>query len=440
MRKLFFIEDSLTNKISYYHLLLLLASLPFDYFYSHLIVISFTVHTLINFKKGAVKPLFVSRTFLLQSVFLITLIGTVFTSYKNQAFDQLGRQIVIFIFPVLFCINPLDIKKYRPQLLLGFALICTLTICYLYADALRLIRYYHLPLKTLFSRAFTNHNFSDPIGMHATFFSFQVGIALVFLLSSIIKEKQTLPKLFYTICCTVLVAGLIQLSSKSILAVMFLAINFALPFLLLTGRKRLVFLTTGVVISLIAISVLFRSDAFKERFYRSLTEDLSPKPADDVTDSRRARWGVVMQLIKQAPVTGHGEGSELPLLHDSFYQHKLYNSFLNNLNSHNQYLSFLLKSGIGALLIYLLTLAYGFKISYQNKDLLFFTFMLLIAVVSLSENVFDVDKGTMFYGLFYSFFIFSTTNKKEMQQPVFKPNKKEIYFTTRATDRVISPC
>jgi len=340
----------------------------------------------------------------------------------------------------LFCINPLDIKNYRPQLLLGFALICTLTIGYLYADALRLIRHYHLPLNTLFSRAFTNHNFSDPIGMHATFFSLQVGIALVYLLTVIIKEKKTLPRLFYAFCCLVLAAGLIQLSSKSILAVMFLAINFALPFFLFNGRKRLVFLTTSVVVSLVAISVLFRSDTFKERFYRSLTEDLSQKPTDDVTDSRRARWGVVIQLIKQAPVTGHGEGSELPLLHESFYQHRLYNSFLDNLNSHNQYLSFMLKSGIGALLIYLLTLAYGFKVSYQNKDLLFFTFMLLIAVVSLSENVFDVDKGTMFYGFFYSFFMFSTSNKKVIQQPVFKQNKKEIYFTTRATDRIVSPC
>jgi hypothetical protein len=45
-------------------------------------------------------------------------------------------------------------------------------------------------------------------------------------------------------------------------------------------------------------------------------------------------------------------------------------------------------------------------ITSVKRDVIFLTFMLLIAVVSLSENIFDVDKGTMFYGLFYSFFIF----------------------------------
>ena len=45
------IKDNLINKISYYHLLAFLLMLPFDQFYSELILISLIVHTLINISK-----------------------------------------------------------------------------------------------------------------------------------------------------------------------------------------------------------------------------------------------------------------------------------------------------------------------------------------------------------------------------------------------------
>ena len=58
------------------------------------------------------------------------------------------------------------------------------------------------------------------------------------------------------------------------------------------------------------------------------------------------------------------------------------------------------------LLIYLATLIAGFRMALKRKDLLFFTFMLLITIVSASENVLDVDKGIIFYAFFFSFLCF----------------------------------
>ncbi len=423
MRKLLLINDTLANKISFYHVLLLLISLPFDYYYSHVILASFAIHTLIHFKKSEVKPILTRNTFLLQSVFLVTLIGTTYTHYKSEAFNDMGRQIVIFIFPILFCINPLNIKKYRQQLLVVFALYCTATVAYLFANALHVIHYYHYPVKVLFSHAFTNHSFSDPIGMHATFFSMQVGIALICLLSVLVKPGSTTVRLFYFFCCLMLIAGLIQLSSKSVVAVMFVAVNFVLPFYMLTGKRRIIFLSTGIAISLLTVIILAQSATFKERYFNSFSKDMTERSGAETIDSRITRWGVVLQLIHQSPVVGYGSGSEIPLLKDAFFKNKLYDSYLNGLNSHNQYLSFWLKSGIGGLLIYLITLGYSFKIAFKTRDVVFITFMLLIAVVSLSENIFDVDKGTMFYGLLYSFLVFS---KQRIAAPAKEFKQKNI--------------
>jgi len=407
MRKLLFIDDTLTNQISFYHLLFLLVSLPFDYFFSHIILISFTLHTLIHLKKSEIKPIVTWRTFMLQSAFLVTVAATIYSHYKTEAFNDMGRQIVILIIPILFCLNPLDFKKYREQLLTAFALCCTATILFLYAHAVYVIRYLHYPLKLIFSHAFTNHNFSEPIGMHATFFSLQIGIALISLLAGILKPATTLTRFFFSLCCLILIAGLIQLSSKCVVAIMFIITTFILPFYALNGRKRMLFIAGGFTASLLLTAILFESTTFKERYFGSFSKDLSAKRGPEVTDSRITRWSVVMQVIKQSPITGYGSGSEVPMLKDAFFKNKLYDSYLHGLNAHNQYLSFLFKSGIGGLLIYLVTLAFGFNIAFKTGDIIFITFMLLVGLVSLTENILDVDKGTMFYGLFYPLFIYS---------------------------------
>jgi O-antigen ligase len=160
-------------------------------------------------------------------------------------------------------------------------------------------------------------------------------------------------------------------------------------------------------LSVLVVIGILSSGTLKDRYINELRIDLSKSPIGQTTDSRLARWSVVIELIGKARVIGYGAGSEIGLLQEGFFNNKLYNSYLNRLNAHSQYLSFLLKSGIIGLFIYIATLAFGFNISFRQKDLLFFTFMALIAIISLSENLLDVDKGISFYAFFFAFFIFS---------------------------------
>jgi O-antigen ligase len=407
MKELLPVNDSLTNKISFYHLLFLLASLPFDRFYSHVILISFAVHTLINFDKKLIRPLFNMRALILVSVFLVTVLSTIYSINKQEAFNEWGKQITILLFPIIFCFNPLDIKKYINPLLLGFSMVCTATVTYLYFDAFHTIRHYQLPLNYIFSSAFVNHNFSEPIDMHATFLSMQLAIALVYLIAVILKERLLYYKLFYIVCAFILLAGLIQLCSKSVYFCVFVLINIVVPYFLLGGAKRWRFMAITAFISIVSLTGIFRSNIFKERYITDFRADLTKATPGEVIDSRWARWVAVTELIVKSPVIGYGAGSEVGLLQGKFFEKKFYNSFLHRLNAHSEYLSFLIKSGTWGLLIYLTTLFTGFKISIKRNDLLFFTFMLLVAVVSFSENLLDVDKGLFFYAFFFSLFMFS---------------------------------
>ncbi|WP_428330849.1 O-antigen ligase family protein [Mucilaginibacter sp.] len=418
MNALFSIKDNLANQISYYHLLLLMASLPFDRFYSHLILISLALHTLIQLNKKDLKYLFTWRTLVLQSVFYITVLSTIYTLNKAEAFNEWGERIAILIIPVIFCLNPLDLKKYRSPLLHSFALVCTVTVIYLYADALLTIRHYQLPYNALFSSAFTNHNFSEPIDMHATFFSMQLAISLIFLLSMLIKETRFYYRVFHLVCACILTAGIMQLSSKSIFITLVLIINMAIPYFLLQGKRRWILAGVTVSFSVLLIAAIFLSGTLHERYIIEFKSDLTKAQPGETLDPRLERWGIAVELIRKSPVIGYGAGSEVGLLQDSFFNKKLYSSYLHKLNSHNQYLSFLIKSGAIGLLIYITTLVFGFKISIQQRDLLFFTFMSIITLVSLSENILDVDKGVFFYAFFFSFFVFSNLPAKLVSIPV----------------------
>ena len=407
--------------------MLLMASLPFDRFYSHLILISYGIHTLIHLKPSVVKPLFKWRTIILQSVFFITVLSTFYSINPHEGFNDWGKQIPIFLFPIFFCLNPLDIKKYRPQLLLSFALICTGTVIYLYADALITIRHYQLPVSAILSGAFINHNFAEPIDMHATFFSMQLVIALIYMISILIKEKNRYTRVFYLLCSIVLTAGLVQLSSKSVLVVLLIVINIAVPYFIFKSSKRWKYVLLSASLSIVLISGILYSGAFRERFLNEFQIDISKATINETSDGRLARWQVVTELINKKPITGYGTGCEMELLQDAFYKHKLYNSYLSKLNAHNEYLSVLLNSGIIGFLIYVATLIWGINIAFKQKDLLFFTFILLMAIVSLSENVLDVDKGIFFYAFFFAFFSFSN----ELLFTVKTTNAKHNLTTTQ---------
>jgi O-antigen ligase len=413
MERLLLKQGTTTDKISYYHLLAFLASLPFDFFYSHLILISFCLHTLIQLNRKDIKPVFTLSNLALQSVFFVTMLSTIYSINRPQAFNEWGKDITILLFPVLFCLTSFDVKRYRDQLLFGFAVVCAAVIGFLYLDALRNIRYYGLPVSYLFSSAFTNHNFTLPIDIHATFFSLQVAIALVFMLSMILKEQNKNWRLFEIFCGLVLLAGLVQLSSKSVFVPTIMLIILAVPIFLLRDKKRVRFITVAASISIIALIGMFAIKSMRSRYVSALSYDLALTAHNQRFDSRLDRWRSAFGLIEKSPVIGYGAGTELGLLHEDFYARRYYNSFVNHLNAHNQYLSFWLKSGIGGLLIYIATLAFGFKQALKNKDLLFFSFIVLITAVSFAENLLDVDKGIIFYAFFFSFFFYSEQQKEK---------------------------
>src|SRR5450631_4410772 len=104
MKKLFYIKDSIENKISYFHLFFFLAALPFDRVYSTIILISFLVHTLIFLRLEALKK--INKTTLIpQLIFFVTIISATYSPSISNSLNSISKQLAIFLFPILFTIT-----------------------------------------------------------------------------------------------------------------------------------------------------------------------------------------------------------------------------------------------------------------------------------------------------------------------------------------------
>ncbi len=414
MKALFIIKDSMANRISYYHLLCFLVSLPFDFFYSQLVLISFALHTVIHLKKERLRLLLDRSTLIPASLYLLGLVSIIYSSDKAEGVNIAGRQTALLFIPVLFALNELDILKYRLQLLKIFAFTITAVVIYLYADAIHTISYFHLPLSALFTTAFINHNFSLPIELHATYLAMYAAFALFILLYAGLRESSISKKIFFIACILILFAGIVQLTSRAVFAGILFIIPVGVSFFLLAGKKRAIFLSFSGLIALSTFLVITKVNAFKVRYVSELKNDLTQVAINnEILEPRVARWELAFDLIKKAPVIGYGKGADKALLQQKYFQHKLYISYLSAFNVHSQYLSFLLMAGAVGLLLYLFVLYYGCFVAVAKNDFLFFSFLALIAIVSISENVLDVNKGIFFYSFFLSFFL--TANRHSIK-------------------------
>jgi len=408
MTKWFIINDSTENKISYYHLACFLVLLPFDFFYSQLVVISFALHTIIHLKKERLALLAIKETVMPVVVFLLFFISILYSSDKTEGFSVSGRQSAIFFMPVLLALNPLNLSQYKLHLLKIFSLTCVVVVLYLYADALHTLHYFHLPYASLFSSGFINHNFSLPINLHATYLSMYIALAISVFVFSVSRTTITGHKVLYGLGLLILAAGLLQLTSRAVVIAMLLIIAAGSFLFFFKGKMKF---AAGIFTLVTATTVLYiisGNSAFKQRYITEFKNDVADVAVtDEMLEPRIVRWGLSVDIIKQAPFFGHGNGAEKKLLKEKYFQNKLYISYLKEFNAHSQYLDFLICTGVAGLTYYLVILGMGFFYALRKKDFLFFSFLTLIAVVSVSENILTVNKGIFFYSFFLSFFLIS---------------------------------
>lgn len=373
--------------------------LPFDKFYTTLILYLLIITTLLDLNNLRIKQI-PKQFWIFQIVFLLSVTGYFYSQNKAEAASLIERQLVIFIFPLLIPLS-IHITKERIRVLLTtLSISCTLVVIGLFTYCVYVILQLKLPIHHLLSEDFFNHNFSNPIGIHASYLSVYLSLSLIFLIT-LLSTKKTIKNVIVGFTLFILIVGLLFLAARSILiyTIIITAVIYPVFYVKQKGKYLLYF---SVIIGL---SFLFiaKNQFLNSRFSKDLMEDINFKSSynnQEVIEPRSERWKLGIQLIKNAPIIGHGTGDERDFLREKYKEKGYVISYIERYNVHNQFLSILIKHGILGFGIFLFAFGYYIQLAIKSKNYIYISFLFGICFFFLTENVLDTNKGIFFFAFF----------------------------------------
>lgn len=392
-------ESSKLEQIRFISLNIFAFLLPFDKFYTTLILYVIIVITLIDFKWEKLKK--IPRHFwLFQFVFLLSVSGYFYSSQKAVAGSLIERQLILFILPLLIPLAITITRERIRQLLITLSISSVMTVIGLFMYAFFTLYQLHLPLSDLFTDNFFNHKFSSPINIHASYLSLYLSFSAIFLIT-LLSQSSKLQKVLIAVCILTLSVGLLFLAARSILIYTLIVIAFVYPFFYVKNKIR--FIVSLALVLLTSTVFIMTNKSMKDRFTTSIAEDVNFNSEElnlKVVEPRSGRWLAGLDVASKSLLIGHGTGDELIHLKEKYKEKGYVISYIDNYNVHSQYLSVLIKHGILGLLIFLFVFAYYFYLAIKSEDYIYITFLFGICFFFLTENVLDANKGIFYFAFF----------------------------------------
>jgi hypothetical protein len=337
---------------------------------------------------------------------------------------ELEKKFSLLLFPLILSTSQSPTQHRFHILLKGFILSCSvaIVICLVYAS----IQY----LKSGSTLHFFYHQLGSAIGIHAIYFAMYLLFAIFILIYFILQDWEsfsTLKRLLIISWLSLLLLFIVLLASKTILISVFLFINTFAIFHFSTLRRPIIGLSILLIINLSLFLLITQFKPVSERFNDSIHSELSFINKDTYSpitpftgiSIRLAIWNFTINILieRHAWWLGVGTGGGQQLLDDTYRRKNMYQGVEGTndrgylgYNNHNQYFETLLElGGIGLiyLFVYFFLPAY---MSLSNKNLLHIAFLMLFATSCLTESMLCTQKGTVFFALFQSLFLFQSRN------------------------------
>lgn len=376
--------------------------LPFERFYSTLMLFVIVFISLFDIKNLFYKQL-TYKTIIFQSIWILTVIGYLFSDDKQAASNLIEKQSALFIFPILLPLiipfTKYTVKIISTSLVLGVITALIVLFGYLIAD--------YILIDDFQITDHFNHNFSSPISIHATYLSLMVNLSIVVLLYFIEKSNH---KLNYILPLIFLLAGIVFLASRNVTISTFLIL---LIYLFMIIKNKLIYF---LIVSLSTLTIYFiinTNSYLQDRFSSKLLNDVSIAKYEDkihTLEPRSERWKLGWQVFKNSPIYGNGSGDEVSELKKKYVENKMFISYIENFNIHNQYLSILIKHGVIGFILFIGSLIYYVYLGLKSKNKVYLIFLAVIFISSMTENIFDMNKGIFYFAFFNTLFGYYSLN------------------------------
>lgn len=355
-------------------------------------------------RKKVVKPN-IKAVLLLSLPFIILLIGSINTSNHDQLLTELTKSIPFLILPIILYSAPskLSLKQFKNVLkaFVGGNIIICIGLCGVIVYKLLLNGFSRETLWSL-----THQSLSAYVSLNAIYLSLFIAISLIIMVYFFLEKRGNRTKkqkMVFASITSLLVIILVFLSSRTILFSCALIISIMVFRYYLETEKFLKallrFIIVGAVISMIA---LFINPVLKWRLESVVgTQDTNFTVGREEGVKMRSRlWNSSLEVFSDNWLFGTGSGDFNDELIKVYKKHKYRVQYRFEINSHNQYLSYLVSNGIIGLSLFLVYMFYPIWMYFKNKRWLPFFIAILFLLSYVTESYLYTNKGVVIIAFF----------------------------------------
>lgn len=360
-------------------------------------------------------------------LFLIQLVGLLYSDSITTGWFTLEKKIFFLLVPVALATTKIKLSEQEIKLIFySFLASCFIgsLLCILHAwDQTHIIMAGKVPINRYFSTSayhdlhpfdsekwliFSYVSLSEGINIHPTYFSLYLGFCIIFLLHQLHRVRSGIIKTGIWVLTLYFALFVIFLASR--IVILGLSIIFILVLIRsLIDKQRSIALVV-IVIAFLFSFLLFINPVSR---YRSLQEinfrtfEIQPDNIyKNAAQIRVSLWWLALKSLRQENVAwGTGSGDVEKTMKQTSSRYNITN-ILNSFDPHNQYLYTLLGNGIIGFLLLILFLGLPVHFAWLQKDYLLLGFSFLFSLLCFTETALELQKGIVFYTLFFSLLAF----------------------------------
>lgn len=364
----------------FWDVLLVTATLPWPILTSNIAIIAMCLNQIWKiarvkekFNFSPVVPLISFGTLLVLSIS-----GLALSEDTNSGVYEAEKQIAFLVFPLL-------LPRINARILHALLLLFSISFVSRLLISLYSIEY-NLTVTDLYTK----------LPLHYPYFGIYATIPGLYFLWCFFNRPGKVSSLLLFLSFT----GLTLISSGRN-AISFFAISVGILILiaLRTYTLRILFLLLYCVALYFGQAYLGRFSNFSDALS---VKELSWQCSIEALDTRE-KW-----------LLGVGTGNAQDALQTCYCNHQSWFCDVRY-DSHNQYLTFLLTNGLGSLIAFLLLIGSCLYIAIRTRSTMLFLVALSLAISSISESVFLMNKGIVFYTFWICLLLKQVPDSKEIQ-------------------------
>ncbi|MBR9920070.1 MAG: O-antigen ligase family protein [Bacteroidetes bacterium] len=341
------------------------------------------------------------RMYPLIGLFLIYMLGISWSDFQAVGWREVETKLSLFIFPLLFFVGPPNQGTTYFPMRMSYLLGCTA------AMAICLIAGLFSWFKTG-EPDFGYKALGAPLAFHPTYFALYLNFGIVLAADIWLKGKDT--RYGYRIFILVSLLFVVLLAARmQLLMLLFIGLLVYVVKAIRRGKILRSFLQAMAALLLLA-ALAWIIPTTRHRIQRTVQEFSTSDASSG--NIRSELWQAAISAWKEAPIIGHGTGNAQAVLVQEYTAMGCSACLENDLNVHNQYLQTAVELGSLGLLYLIVVLLYPWALPRARRQSVFMLFLLLFALSVSTESMLATQRGAMFFGFFYAFFMWDSKSKQ----------------------------